>query len=441
MNKELKNLIKRLKDIKLSETEKSVLRSKISEFMSFNPIRGEAHIPKERMYISIFEVGHFVKATALVLIFAVVIGGSGVSYAASNALPGDALYGIKVNVNEKIEGGLAFSSGTKVAVESKKVERRLEEAQALVKGNKLSTENKELLQEKIEEHIKDLEKEIDALKKDGDYALVLETTGKLAPVLEIHKDILIEKSLDENADEENSATLIATVENSIEKMTAEENDVLAFALDSEETADASASSISMMSVSDEPEKTAEQIAEEKVAKEAKEAIEEISADVKEIVEDRIESAKDKIRTLKAEQELMEKEAIIIEEKPAVITPIEVREESPMTAVEITSKTETKETVTLPSVTETDTDVEVVSIKPVEFDISAKIKEAESLIRDAEDFVERGKYREALAIAQYVNHIASEIETHKKLKALELAQATQTDKTELKASAIESVEVE
>ena len=421
--------------MKLSESEKAIVRSRIAEFISFNPIRGEAHIPKERTYISIFEVGHFAKASALVLIFAVVVAGSGVSYAASSALPGQALYNIKVNVNEKIEGGLAFSSGTKVAIESKKVERRLEEAQALVKNNKLSTENKELLQKKIEEHIEELEEKIDDLKKDGDYALVLETTGKLAPVLEIHKDILIEKSLDESGDTEDSATLIATVEDSIQKMTAEENDILAIALDTGTDADTSDSSVSLMMATDvSVEEEAEQ-AQAKIAKEAEDAIEEISDDVKEIVEDRIQAAKDKIKVLRTEQEALEKAALQAVKEIQIPAPAD-ETITPTFGIETTSKVQVTEVI-LPEAKMTQTAVEPVEITPAEpvgFDIMAKIKDAEKLIREAEDYVERGKYKEALAIAQNVNHIASEIDTYKKLHALELAQAENTD---LKASAIES----
>ncbi len=438
MNKIFKNLIKSLQDIKLSESKKALVRSRIAEFISFNPIRGEAHVPRERTYISIFEVGHFAKASALVLIFAVVIGGSGVSYAASNALPGQVLYNIKVNVNEKIEGGLAFSSGTKVAVESKKVERRLEEAQALVKDNKLSTENKELLQKKIEEHIEELEEKIDDLKKDGDYALVLETTGKLAPVLEIHKDILIEKSLDESGDTEDSATLIATVEDSIQKMTAEENDILAIALDTETNTETSTPGVSLMMATDISAEEEAKQAQAKITKEAEDAIEEISDDVKEIVKDRIQAAKDKIKVLRIEQEALEKSALQAVKDIEIKTPdpIIIDETiAPAFGIEAASKVQMKEIV-LPEAATTEMVVESMEIvpEPVGFDIMTKIKDAEKLIREAEDYVERGKYKEALAIAQNVNHIASEIETYKKLHELELAQA---DSSDLKASVIES----
>lgn len=445
MNKAFKNFIKRLQDIRLSESEKSILRSKISEFISFNPIRGEAHIPRERMYISIFEVNHFAKATALVLVFAIVVGGSGVSYAASNALPGEALYSIKVNVNEKIEGSLAFSTGTKVAVESKKVERRLEEAQALVQTNMLSTENKELLQKKIEEHIEELEEKIDDLKKDGDFALVLETTGKLTPVLEIHKDILIEKSLDENKDTEDSGTLIATVEHSIERVIAEENNVLAFALDTDPSLDTpSTESMSLMVAQDTVlEKSAEEIAEEQITKDAREAIEEISDDIQNIVEDRIKSAKDKIRTLKAEQLLIEKEIPVKTEQSAVInapdtTPVELPSASiaskTETVIEFTESMSIEPKESLPVTTDETT------LQTFVFDIDTKIKEAEDLINTAEEYAERGRYKEALSIAQNVNRIASEIETYKKLKELELAQMN-IKKAELKATVAESVKTE
>ena len=140
-----------------------------------------------------FEVRYFAKAASLILIIAVVAGGSGVSLAASSALPGDKLYGIKVNVNESIEDSFARTTEAKVIVQSKKVERRLVEAQTLDKENKLSPEIQNIVEKKLEEHIDKLTEDIDDLRAEGNLELALETTSNLTPVLEAHKEILQDK--------------------------------------------------------------------------------------------------------------------------------------------------------------------------------------------------------------------------------------------------------
>lgn len=59
----------------------------------------------------------------------VVLGGF--SVAAESSLPGNILYGLKVGVSEPLRGALAFTPESKVRVEAKLAERRLEEVTAL----------------------------------------------------------------------------------------------------------------------------------------------------------------------------------------------------------------------------------------------------------------------------------------------------------------------
>lgn len=441
MRSSFKKFIQSVKEIKLSESEKSISLSKIKEYIAFNPIRGKVPMPRERNYVSIFEVGHFVKATALLLIIAVVAGGAGVSYAASSALPGEKLYNVKVNVNERIEDGLAFSTEAKIGVQSKKVERRLEEAQVLVKEKKLSNDNKKIVEDKLDEHLLAISKEIDILKKSGDVEVVLETTSKLTPVLEAHRGILKEK-------ESGAETLIAKVEDTLNAVEAEENEIIAVVSESEEN---NSAAMTMSLASDTGVET-------KLAKQTQDTLDEISEEIEEIVDTRIKKAKEKIREIKKDVAEME-EAAPVKAPEIIQTTPEVTEET-IVETKIETDVQTQETLgpktTLPSarslsttsIKQTastpaeeevaptaevtlkenaeftpDADVEMVETKEV-FDVHAKIKEAERLLREADDLFDRGKFKDALEIAQEVNRIASEIEVHQKLKALELAQKMQ-----------------
>ncbi len=423
MKKDLHNFIKSAKAEKLSVNEKGILRARILEFISFNPIRGKSPIIRERNYISIFEVRAFAKAGALLLIIAVVAGGSGVSYAAQSSLPGDTLYGIKVNVNEAIEEGLARTPTARVAVQSKKVERRLEEAQTLAKANKLSTVNQKIVIDQIEEHIKDLEKEIDILRKDGEVEVVLETTAKLTPVLEAHKEILEKNatSVNENVGENNGTeNLIAKVEDGIKAVENEENATIAEVSGAEEETPAVAT-MAMMKVED-PDADAK--------RDAKKVIEEIEGDIKQIVKSRIDSAREKIRAIEetqAEIKALDDATVIpapVEEITAPTAPVKDLK----TAI-VPEKESVVETEVAPAITKVTPPVD-------DFNIESRLRLANDLLKEANRMVNEEEWPEALSLAQEVNRIAAEIETHIHLKEIELSKAT--DKNEDTASVIESL---
>lgn len=420
MKKEFNNFIKKAKQNKLSAAEKNVMRSKILEFISFNPIRGKTPVIRERNYLSIFEVRYFAKAASLVLIFAVVVGGSGVSLAASSALPGEKLYSVKVNVNETIEDGFARTTEARAAVHSKKVERRLVEAQALDKENKLSPELQKVVEEKLAEHIDKLAEDIADLQAEGNLELALETTSNITPVLEAHKEILEENEEDNVTAEENSDVLIARVENSIREVEDSENALIA-AVDNGHNADAVAMTM-MTKIVEEPDPQIE------IIKQAQDDIEELSDSVEKVVKSRIRTAKEKISAIKAAREI---EISIVE------TPL------PTETLPTIEENQNKEVVTEPAV-KTDLSIEP-TIEPKnvvedkeEFDIDAKIKEAERLIREADIKLDNGRFKEALSLAQEVNRIAGEIEAFKKLKALDLTQKANEIKEALKAETAESI---
>lgn len=195
INKNFKKFIKALKEINLSEKEKSLLRYRISEFITYNPIRKEIDVKKKSFYFSIFTLRTLSKGVAFVLVVLTVVGGTGVSYASTSALPGDRLYSVKVNVTERIEETLAVSQSAKINVHSTHVERRLNEAQKLVQEDRLSTENKEIVRANLERNVQNVTKTIENLKNDGQIEKALEVAARVTPVLGAHKQVLTEKSL------------------------------------------------------------------------------------------------------------------------------------------------------------------------------------------------------------------------------------------------------
>ncbi|MEZ4114541.1 MAG: hypothetical protein R3B65_03915 [Candidatus Paceibacterota bacterium] len=121
------------------------------------------------------------------------------SYASTDALPGDKLYNVKINVNEKIEEKLALTTEAKVTVQTQKVERRLTEAQKLADKKDLSPEKKEIIKTNLEKNVNEVAKSIKNLKDEGKIEEALDTTSKISPVLEAHKKVLTEQKIEEDS--------------------------------------------------------------------------------------------------------------------------------------------------------------------------------------------------------------------------------------------------
>lgn len=80
----------------------------------------------------------------------ILAGGFGTSQMADSSLPGDALYGVKVHVNEPMKHAFAFSAESDAKVSAEILNRRAEEARALQSEGRLDAEAKAELSSSIE---------------------------------------------------------------------------------------------------------------------------------------------------------------------------------------------------------------------------------------------------------------------------------------------------
>ncbi len=394
----MKKFIKILKSISLSQKEKDVLRYKIEQFISFNPIRNEIHIPKKSFYFSIFTFRALGKAVSLVLIALIVVGGTGVSYASTDSLPGDKLYNVKINVNEKIEEKLAFSTEAKVVVQTQKVERRLTEAQKLVEKKDFSPEKKAIIKTNLEKNVKEVTESIEDLKEEGKIEEALNTTSKITPVLEAHKKVLTEQKVEADTNTE--------IQNeSIE----------------------SDSSFKMMAVLEESDSLLDSVNEaiKKVEDAEKEIIEEVTEDQKtaeEVTDKNTKEVSEKIESLKKENieiDLKDREEVKQKENA------EVSDQSENTT-EVMLMTE----VTPDPTIDTTFNPLLKSLQIVsETDAELKVKEAENLLLQAEEAKLLGDFKEALRLSQEAKKIIWQIEEYKKIKSVEAeVQSENTTKT-------------
>ncbi len=113
--------------------------------------------------------------------------GGGTSFAAQGALPGDALYPVKVNVNEEVRSALTFSPEGKIELNAERAAARLAEAEKLAGQNRLTAEAKAQVEknfirfaDKVKDRLADLSPEARA-----------EITSRFEAALAAHDRILL----------------------------------------------------------------------------------------------------------------------------------------------------------------------------------------------------------------------------------------------------------
>lgn len=190
MNNNFKKFIHTSKNIKLSETRKDIVRGKIVEFVEMNPIRTRNPQPLQSpLYLSKFSVLNFSKVVSFALIV-LIAGGSTISYASEDTLPGDLFYTVKVNFTEPIQTSLALSPQAKLEVKTKQVERRLTEAQILLQKNDTTPAKHAEVEARVEQKVSEISETMIKLQERGDVETILKTTSQLEPVLQAHRQAL-----------------------------------------------------------------------------------------------------------------------------------------------------------------------------------------------------------------------------------------------------------
>ena len=141
MRKEYDQLLEALWNEPLSDGEKAAMRSRLVDYMRENPARAPFYI-RALDYVSSAKTFAFVQnprlqfvAATVALVFA---AGGGTAYAAGGALPGEPLYGIKINIEEPLQGALQTSPQAQAQWNAQLAARRLAEAEQLAAQNKLT---------------------------------------------------------------------------------------------------------------------------------------------------------------------------------------------------------------------------------------------------------------------------------------------------------------
>jgi hypothetical protein len=117
------------------------------------------------------------------------LGAGGTSMAAQNALPGDALYGVKIHVNDEVRSMFAISPEAKAKIQTILADERLKEAEALAAKSALDPAKLQTITDNLNEHLQSAKTLTDEVKaKDAGVAKDLEKTAK--DMLGQHSDAL-----------------------------------------------------------------------------------------------------------------------------------------------------------------------------------------------------------------------------------------------------------
>ncbi len=169
MHNKTNKVITAMKQSRLTPDEKTRMWMRVDAFVKNHPI----HITSP--YFSKHSFSLFGKV-ALAGVMVAILSVSGLTYASASALPGDFLYPVKINVKEKMEDALVFTSDAKIAQGKKRVDKRISEVKTLAKQKKLTPARAAVAKTSIQKATDNVSKEIAAADKEPEEKEAIDAT-------------------------------------------------------------------------------------------------------------------------------------------------------------------------------------------------------------------------------------------------------------------------
>lgn len=194
-----KQFKKDVERLKLSSNEKSELFGDFKKMMTDNPLEHRA-VPSPLGSLG-FRVSDLRRYTyvSLAIILAV---GIGTTSAAEFSTPGDALYGIKRNINDKAVEVVAFTPEAKAEAKVTLVKRRLKEMEILIENDEAEAEDIDYLENTIEEHTNDAVEIIQNASKESPEKVTKIKEGSKKVLDELNEAITTHKNISDRLKEE-----------------------------------------------------------------------------------------------------------------------------------------------------------------------------------------------------------------------------------------------
>jgi len=196
MNSWIEKLKKAKHLVRLEKEQKSRIREMIAREIEADAVlvRAQPFFP-----LSFFRRRAYAFAAAL----AVVFGAAGISSAAEGTVPGDTLYPVKIHLNENLRSALSLTSEAKAEWETRRVERRLEEAAELSREGRLDIVHEAQLGKAFEDRVQAAEGIVRLLEAEGKIREAADAASRLEVALKAQKKILkhIREEGEERGDE------------------------------------------------------------------------------------------------------------------------------------------------------------------------------------------------------------------------------------------------
>jgi len=167
------------------------MKSALVRHMKANPVSGELFFA--RSIPSPFSINNFrnKKGISILVIIGLLMGGT-VSFAAENTVPGDALFPVKVYVNESVRGAVAVTPKAKADWEVKLVERRLEEVEKIAMAPDAPPDIQQVAEKNLERYAERVKNRIEKFDEDEDGDDAVETASRLSKVYNSHEQVLLD---------------------------------------------------------------------------------------------------------------------------------------------------------------------------------------------------------------------------------------------------------
>lgn len=200
MNNHFSNFIQSLRGIRLSDASYTRIRSTLSSYADLHTVPDgvPARAPLSP-YLRFFSLSQVRYGTALTLL--IVFIGGGVASGAEKATPGDTLYAIKVNVNEKVGAVLADTPEERAELSTKLATRRVDEGLTLLAEGKLDADTAQYLDTEVALHVDASNAAADTLESEGDIAGSLAVRTELAEKLAERVAVLDAGAVDDQAED------------------------------------------------------------------------------------------------------------------------------------------------------------------------------------------------------------------------------------------------
>ena len=188
-------MIKKAKKLTLGKDEKNNILACLVAEIKEKPFPKAAISTRWKLFGSFSLPKLSFQYTVSGLVIAIMAAG-GVSFAAESSLPGDTLFPFKIKINEEIMATLSFTPESKAKWETRRAERRLEEAEILADRGILNSETIAKVEDNFEIHAKRVKERLEDFTKE-DLKAASDIGSNFETSLRVHGEIL-EKLSDKN---------------------------------------------------------------------------------------------------------------------------------------------------------------------------------------------------------------------------------------------------